>query len=181
MVYLDADGNSQDAELLYYKSADAAAVAFSENIYGFSLFAMLEYSTEIYYISVNGSKRYYYTKPAVGSPHKSSGIDPNHVPRYGIQVAYAHTHPHSNTFSKPDYNYANSHSIDAYVIGPNLWVQKYSYYDDEVTKISMATVKECGVIQPERLNFLRSIWESHFVDGVCPNGFNCIIDSWPNQ
>lgn len=41
----------------------------------------------------------------------------NRVPNI---VAYAHTHPNSNQFSKADTDFANYYNVDAYVVGPNL-------------------------------------------------------------
>ena len=47
------------------------------------------------------------------------------VPDNGTAVAYSHTHPNANKFSKGDINYANYYQIDAYVNGPNNEVKKY--------------------------------------------------------
>lgn len=107
-----------------YKSADDAARAFFEQVYSSSLYIRHEYSTEIYSRTVNGKTTYNYNLPRAGNPHSASVG--NLTPKGTKAVAYAHTHPNSNVFSRADIRAAENLKIDAYVVGPNLEFQRYS-------------------------------------------------------
>ena len=164
-----------------YDSADEAAAAFCREIYETCKYVRLEYSTEIYSRVINGVEFYYYTAPTVGGPHASTGINPNHVPYDGTQVAYAHTHPNSSFFSKADYSYADNHQIDAYVVGPTLEVQRYDYATQTTVPVIKISPYPLTREQKDQLQTLFSIWGEHFIDGICPSGFGCENMTWPCQ
>ena len=158
-----------------YKSADDAARAFSEQVYSSSSYIRHEYSTEIYSRTINGETTYNYNTPRAGNPH--SAVISNSSPNGTIVVAYAHTHPNSNVFSGVDIQAAKSLKIDAYVVGPNLELQRYS--------LSSVSTTNLGVISPIALtNVQRSSlvtqfqvsWDAHIADGC---DFNCESMTWP--
>ena len=121
-----------------YRSADDAARAFSEQVYSSSSYIRHEYSTEIYSRDINGETTYNYNPPRAGKPHSASVG--NSTPKGTKSVAYAHTHPNSNVFSEADIRAARNLKIDAYVVGPNLELQRYS--------LSSASITNLGVISP---------------------------------
>ena len=158
-----------------YKSADDAARAFSEQVYSSSLYIRHEYSTEIYSRTVNGKTTYNYNSPRAGTPHSASVG--NSTPKGTKVVAYAHTHPNSNVFSGADKRAAENLKIDAYVVGPNLELQRYS--------LSSASTTNLGVISPialtdaQRSSLVTEFqvsWDAHIADGC---DFNCESMTWP--
>ena len=160
---------------LPYKSADDAAKAFSEQVYSSSAYIRHEYSTEIYSRTVNGETTYNYNSPRAGQPHSASvGAS---TPKGTKTVAYAHTHPNSNVFSSADIQVAQNMGIDAYVVGPNLELQRYS--------VSSATTTNLGVISPialtdeQRTSLVEEFqvsWDNH-VEAGC--NFGCNNMTWP--
>ena len=163
-----------------YKAADTAAESFSKHIYSKSYYTMLEYSTEIYSVEINSATYYQYTNPAVGSAH-SSTVDLSRIPSKGKKIAYAHTHPNSNNFSPADKECANDLSINAYVISPNLNLQKFTYDTRTITVIKsinpciLTTFDLCELAQYE------DVWKSHLDNGKCPDRFDCGNMSWPRK
>jgi hypothetical protein len=158
-----------------YKSADEAAKAFSEEVYSSSIYIRHEYSTEIYSRTINGQTTYNYNPPRAGNPH--SATVGKATPEGTTLVAYAHTHPNSNSFSLGDIRAAKNMGVDAYVVGPNLELQRYS--------LSSSSIIVVGVITPIPLtdaqrSFLttefRESWYSH-IDSGC--GFDCGSMIWP--
>lgn len=103
------------------------------------------------------------------------------MPSSGTAIAYAHTHPNSNSFSQPDRDYASNHYINAYVVGPNYELQRYDYISGEETGLGKITPTPLTAAQMNDLNSLIVSWEAHFVKGVCPSGFGCEDKSWPNR
>ena len=87
---------------LPYKTADEAAMAFANSTYSSSRYIRHEYSTEIYSRTINGKTTYNYNPSRVGTPHSASVS--NTIPKGTEFVAYAHTHPNSNVFSKMIFN-----------------------------------------------------------------------------
>ena len=79
-----------------YKSADEAAKAFSESVYSSSRYIRHEYATVIYSRTINGETTYNYNTPRSGTPHSADVGAP--TPSGTEMVAYAHTHPNSNSF-----------------------------------------------------------------------------------
>ncbi len=166
-----------------YVSADLAAMAFATEIYAASLYIRHEFSTEIYKVTEAGKTLYYYTEPAAGSPHSSSGINMNRVPEYGTAVAYSHTHPNSNSFSGADIDYADYYSIDAYFNGPNVNVNKYDQSTGDYP-IFVGTITPDPLTEDEKRALeeeFHDSWYNHIVDGECENGFNCANIAWPTQ
>ena len=158
-----------------YKSADDAAKAFSEQVYSSSSYIRHEYSTEIYSRTINGETTYNYNPPRAGNPHSASVG--NSTPKGTKTVAYAHTHPNSNVFSGADIRAAENLKIDAYVVGPNLELQRYS--------LSSASTTNLGVISPialtdaQRSSLVTEFqvsWDAHIADGC---DFNCGSMVWP--
>ena len=158
-----------------YKSADDAARAFSEQVYSSSSYIRHEYSTEIYSRTINGKTTYNYNPPRAGNPHSASVG--NSTPKGTKAVAYAHTHPNSNVFSGADIRAAENLKIDAYVVGPNLELQRYS--------LSSASTTNLGVISPialtdaQRSSLVTEFqvsWDAHIADGC---DFNCGSMTWP--
>lgn len=158
-----------------YKSADDAAKAFSEQVYSSSSHIRHEYSTEIYSRTINGETTYNYNPPRAGNPHSASVG--NSTPKGTKTVAYAHTHPNSNVFSGADIRAAENLKIDAYVVGPNLELQRYS--------LSSASTTNLGIISPivltdaQRSSLVTEFqvsWDTHIADGC---DFNCGSMTWP--
>ena len=169
-------------ERTFYSSADDAATAFAQETYGATAFARHEYGAEIYSISFNGEKYIMYTTPRVGSPHRVS-VGAKNIPKGATFLAYMHTHPNSNIFSglganetSGDIPVANSLGVNAYVVGPNLNLQRYN--------VSAGTVDVVGTISPIALTstrraslelMLTASWNSHL--GTC--NFDCEDMTWP--
>ena len=158
-----------------YKSADDAARAFSEEVYSSSLYIRHEYSTEIYSRTIKGETTYNFNPPRAGEPHLASVG--NSTPKGTKAVAYAHTHPNSNAFSVADIRAAQSLNIDAYVVGPNLELQRYS--------LASASATNLGVISPVALTDeqrsaliaeFQVSWDTHISSGC---GFDCGGMTWP--
>ena len=158
-----------------YNSPDEAAKAFSEEVYSASLYIRHEYSTEIYSRTINGKTTYNYNPPRSGTPHSVSVG--RSTPKGTKTVAYAHTHPNSNSFSDADIRVANHFGIDAYVVGPNLNLQRYN--------LTSATTTSLGIISPIALtdeqraalvSEFRISWDNHVTEGC---DFNCGGMEWP--
>lgn len=99
------------------------------------------------------------------------------TPKGTKTVAYAHTHPNSNSFSDADIRVANHFGIDAYVVGPNLNLQRYN--------LTSATTTSLGIISPIALtdeqraalvSEFRISWDNHVTEGC---DFNCGGMEWP--
>ncbi|MBQ4560134.1 MAG: DUF4329 domain-containing protein [Tyzzerella sp.] len=169
--------SAKPAKPLPYKSADDAAKAFVESVYDSSRYIRHEYGTEIYSKTINGTTTYDYNTPRAGTPH-SVGIGAS-TPAGTSFVAYAHTHPNSNSFSSKDKKVANDLKINAYVVGPNLELQRYNW----LTGISC----NLGVITPNILtqseksalvSQFRISWDSHIIEGC---DFGCHTMKWPTN
>ena len=164
-----------------YESADAAAIAFATSIYSSSLYTRHEYSTEIYSVTTGGKTLYYYTEPAVGAPHRATGIDMGRVPANGTAVAYAHTHPNGYKFSSADTQFADYYKINAYVVCPDFSLQCYNYSDGSQNTLCQIFPDPLTDDQKRDLLKLRTSWDAHFKeDGTCPGGWGCERMAWPN-
>ena len=158
-----------------YKSADEAAKAFSEQVYSSSAYIRHEYSTEIYSRTINGETTYNYNPPRVGQPHSASVGQS--TPKGTKPVAYAHTHPNSNAFSGMDIRAAESLGIDAYVVGPNLKLQRYNLSSATITKLDTISPIALTVEQQNSLvTQFQVSWDTHVAAG-CEFGCNKMI--WP--
>ena len=157
-----------------YKSADAAAKAFSEQIYSSSMFIYHEYSTVIYSNTVDGKTTYNYTEPKAGSPHEVT-VDISAA--QGTPVAYAHTDPYSNIFSGPDAMYACKNKIDGYVVGPSRELKRFSVLTEEGQSLGLIDPIELTEAQRTSLvaEFQKS-WDAHIAQG-CDLG--CGSMKWP--
>ena len=160
-----------------YKTADDAAKAFSEQVYSSSSYIRYEYSTEIYSRTVNGKTTYNYNTPRVGEPHSSNVGAP--TPSGTKIVAYAHTHPNTSFFSPADKNVSQTMGIDAYVVGPNLELQRYSYFSASITNIG--TISPIALTDAQRSALVAEfqvLWDAHVAAGC---EFNCGSMTWPTR
>ena len=128
-----------------------------------------------YIRTVKGETTYNYNPPRAGNPHSASVG--NSTPKGTKAVAYAHTHPNSNVFSGADIRAAKNLKIDAYVVGPNLELQRYN--------LSSASVTNLGVISPialtdaQRSSLVTEFqvsWDAHISSGC---DFDCGSMIWP--
>ena len=158
-----------------YKSADDAAKAFSEQVYSSSSYIRHEYSTEIYSRTINGETTYNYNPPRAGKPHSASVG--RSTPKGTKIVAYAHTHPNSNVFSGADIRAAENLKINAYVVGPNLELQRYSLLSASI--INLGVISPIALTDADRSYLVKKFrvsWENHLADEC---GFNCENMIWP--
>ena len=158
-----------------YKSADDAARAFSEQVYSSSAYIRHEYSTEIYSRTVKGETTYNYNPPRAGKPHSASVG--NSTPKGTKVVAYAHTHPNSNVFSGADIRAAENLKIDAYVVGPNLELQRYSLSSASTTNIG--GISPIALTDAQRSSLVTEFqvsWDAHIAAGC---DFDCGSMTWP--
>ena len=157
-----------------YKSADDAARAFSEQVYSSSAYIRHEYSTEIYSRTVKGETTYNYNPPRAGKPHSASVG--NSTPKGTKAVAYAHTHPNSNVFSGADIRAAENLKIDAYVVGPNLELQRYSLSSASITNIG--GISPIALTDAQRSSLVTEFqvsWDAHIAAGC---DFDCGSMTW---
>ena len=158
-----------------YKSADDAARAFSEQVYSSSAYIRHEYSTEIYSRTVKGETTYNYNPPRAGKPHSASVG--NSTPKGTKAVAYAHTHPNSNVFAGADIRAAENLKIDAYVVGPNLELQRYSLSSASTTNIG--GISPIALTDAQRSSLVTEFqvsWDAHIAAGC---DFDCGSMTWP--
>ena len=158
-----------------YKSADDAARAFSEQVYSSSAYIRHEYSTEIYSRTVKGETTYNYNPPRAGKPHSASVG--NSTPKGTKVVAYAHTHPNSNVFSGADIRAAENLKIDAYVVGPNLELQRYSLSSASTT--NLGGISPIALTDAQRSSLVTEFqvsWDAHIAAGC---DFDCGSMTWP--
>ena len=158
-----------------YKSADDAARAFSEQVYSSSAYIRHEYSTEIYSRTVKGETTYNYNPPRAGKPYSASVG--NSTPKGTKVVAYAHTHPNSNVFSGADIRAAENLKIDAYVVGPNLELQRYSLSSASTTNIG--GISPIALTDAQRSSLVTEFqvsWDAHIAAGC---DFDCGSMTWP--
>ncbi len=158
-----------------YKTADDAARAFSEQVYSSSSYIRHEYSTEIYSRTINGNTTYNYNPPRAGQPHSASVGNP--TPKGTTTVAYAHTHPNSNSFSGADIRAAENLGINAYVVGPNLELQRYDLTTASTTILgSISPVPLTDAQRTALITEFQVSWDAHTAAG-CDFGCNKMV--WP--
>jgi len=168
-------GCSSKTSDLPYKSADQAAKAFSEQVYSSSLYIRHEYSTEIYSQTNEGKTTYNYNPPRAGQPHSASAG--SSTPKGTKTVAYAHTHPNSNVFSITDIRSAEILGIDAYVVGPNLELQRYNLYSSTTTNLGI--ISPVALTDEQRASLIDEFkvsWDAHVKAGC---DFGCENIMWP--
>ncbi len=158
-----------------YKSADEAARAFSEQVYSSSAYIRHEYSTEIYSRTIDGKTTYNFNPPRAGNPHSAFvGKSP---PKGTKTVAYAHTHPNSNVFSGADIRVAGNLGIDAYVVGPNLELQRYNLLSSTTTNLGV--ISPVALTDDQRASLVEEFqvsWDTHIEAGC---DFGCSNMTWP--
>ena len=92
-------------------------------------------------------------------------------------VAYAHTHPNSNYFSDTDISVAQSLNIDAYVVGPNLDLQRYTTSSNIITSLGTINPNELSYEQKNELvSEFQMSWDEHVSENC---GFGCGDIVWP--
>ena len=120
--------------------------------------------------------KYYYTLPIIYYPHECSIS--NGVP-YGEYVGYIHTHPNSADFSNADKSAAISLGGCAYLVTPYYSVKKY--ISNTTSTIGNSTPIDLTESQKNMLVYNYSDnWYNHFVNGECPDNFDCEDKIWPN-
>ena len=158
-----------------YNSAEEAARAFANSVYSSSKYIRHEYGTEIYSKTVNGVTKYDYNPPRSGSPH-SIGIGLA-TPAGTQRVAYVHTHPTSNEFSAADFGTAEFITGDAYVVGPNLMLQKYTLATGAITEIGKISPLELTESQKVLLIMgFKASWDKHAKEDCY---LKCYDRTWP--
>ena len=161
-----------------YDSADEAAMAFANETYNKSSYVRIEYAAEIYYVMDGKNKKYYYTTPRAYEPHGAK-VGEYNVLDNGVYVAYVHTHPNSNEFSTADKRVANNMGVNAYVVGPNLILQKYNQSKGKITELGSVTPIELTQREKEQLkNQFAAKWDEHIKEGC---DFSCENKVWPNE
>jgi len=92
-------------------------------------------------------------------------------------VKLIYTHPNSNLFSQADRNVAANLGINAYVVGPNLILQRYNISDNSTVEFGRITPRVLTAEERKALELeFRASWENH-IAGECP--FNCHNMTWP--
>ena len=161
----------------YYDTPDDAAKAFSEEVHSSSMYIRHEYGTEIYSRVINGEKKYTYSPPRVGAPHKV--MVGYATPRGTEYVAFAHTHPNNDDFSARDIELANKYGVDAYVAGPSGNLRKYDLSTSVSVDIATLSPKPLTNYQCTMLSSkYRFSWEYHLVTPA-DIGFGCSSKTWP--
>ena len=173
------DGSGKQSSPYYY-TADQAAAAFARNTYSLSSYVKLEFATAIYSINIDGVTYYNYVTPQSGNPHDCI-IPLNSVPENGNLVGYAHTHPNSNTFSKADLCIADNQGITAYVIGPNLILQRYDPESSSTVSLHFISPEMHGDVGAIEMMVFQIKWNLHLVDGKCPKNYGCENMAWPSE
>ena len=160
-----------------YLSADDAARAFAEEYYSQSSYVRHEFAALIYSRTVDGLTTYNYTAPEYGTAHNSH---PGwNKPKRTKIVAYIHTHPNENEFSGRDISFANKYDINAYVIGPNLELQRYNYLRDYTISLGQISPRPLLSSEKEKLiSQFQASWDEHIAGG---HGCACHTLSWPNS
>lgn len=116
-----------------------------------------------------------YNPPRAGKPHSASVG--NSTPKGTKAVAYAHTHPNSNVFSGADIRAAENLKIDAYVVGPNLELQRYSLSSASTTNIG--GISPIALTDAQRSSLVTEFqvsWDAHIAAGC---DFDCGSMTWP--
>ena len=174
LIFVGCSKEEPKPDPLPYNSADDAARGFYEEVYSKGVYIAHEYATEIYSVTIDGVKTYDYSNPRVGGPHEVNVSSSS--PEGTTLEAYAHTHPNSNYFSSTDKTVANNFECDAYVVGPNQVLQKYSYSSGNTTDLGTITCRPLTTNQRIRLYYgYRESWDSHLE--TC-NG-TCKYKKWP--
>ncbi len=163
-----------------FLTADQAAASFSYNYYALSAFSRMEYATVIYSREIDGKTYYSYVAPRSGNPHDCT-IPLNSVPDGATLVAYAHTHPNVSLFSDSDKQNAETYRIDAYMMGPDFVLQRYSPVSSSSKNICSVLPSRRKGISPFELCMLCVRWYAHFVDGECLKNPSCKVAAWPNE
>ena len=147
-----------------HANQDAAARNFSQHYNGISILENREYVARIYSVTdVNGVTTYSYGVPAPGS---GAGATPSQsaIPTGTTYTAFVHTHAAydaryaNDVFSGTvgsstgggDIGYAETHSVDGYVVTPNGSFQRYDFTNDIIIPLSTDMVSDPN--HPSRLN-----------------------------
>ena len=94
--------------------------------------------------------------------------------------ANIHTHPDNSVFSLQDKDIANNLKVNAYLIGVDLELQRYNYSNNSTLPLGSISLSPFPGWLAGAAFILKSSWENHLVNGVCPKGFGCEYKTWPN-
>ena len=136
---------------------------------------------EIYVKYIDGIPTYGYCTPKPGGPHWGTGVD-KISPSGTTIVAYTHTHPNDNEFSPGDISTANDSSINAYVVGPNLLLQKYCWETGGIIPLYNICPTPLTSMQKSALVAqFQDSWNRHinFLHGTDENFCHCDEKIWP--
>lgn len=175
MPYVAVVFNNSE-ESIGYTTADLAAKNFAQCVYSSSEYVRIEYAATMY----KKDGKYYYYNVHSGEPHEV--IVSKVVPTGATLIGYIHTHPNSEYFSNGDKNIAESWGKLAYVVTPSHTLKKYDSTTDTTSTVNsgLSLYKLTSAEKTALVNELRTVWEGHFVDGVC-SGFHCEDKTWPNE
>ena len=89
-----------------------------------------------------------------------------------MAVSYTHlTHPNSNNFSGADIQAAKDLKINAYVVGPNLKLQRYNLLSESTTNLGV--ISPIALTDAQRASLVKEFqvsWDEHIADGC---DFDC--------
>lgn len=165
---------------IMYDSEERAAFVAATYMYDVAETYGIESGAFIYSVTQGIWTSYSYTDVVYGGPH---GCDPKDaeklVPSDAEIVAFIHTHPNSNQFSEADIGWAKWKMYNMYVVIPTHDVLKYDWCSKTVVSIGKMVPSPVTLTQDE-VDTLKEAWYGHFVDGICPNGFDDTPSlAWP--
>ena len=165
---------------IMYDSEERAAFVAATYMYDVAETYGIESGEFIYSVTQGIWTSYSYTDVVYGGPH---GCDPKDaeklVPSDAEIVAFIHTHPNSNQFSEADIGWAKWKMYNMYVVIPTHDVLKYDWCSKTVVSIGKMVPSPVTLTQDE-VDTLKEAWYGHFVDGICPNGFDDTPSlAWP--
>lgn len=115
----------------------------------------------IYAQTKNGVTTYNYTTPIAGNPHNIK-LGRIQVPSGTKKVAAIHTRPKGITFSDADIANAERRGINAFVVGPNLKLQKYNVISHKTSSLGRVYPIALTSWQKEALlSEFQISWDSH--------------------
>ena len=164
-----------------FLSADDAAKAFAQETYAATSYTLHEFGTVIYSITYNGKTTYDYTTPISGNPH-SINLNNITVPSGAKIVAYAHTHPNGNSFSKADITHSHAKGKTTYVACPSLNLLKYTPWQSDLGEQFVGEFKPVGLSYYDKIDYILRFygpWLEH-IDG-CEYSQLCGERQWPNH
>ncbi len=172
-----------------YISADAAARGFSVENHAASIYTRHIYAAAIRKTAQNGQDIYTYTSPNSELPHYISQTVKDYLPSSDI-VAYVYIYPFDVqsprlTLTEEDMILSNTYNVDGYMCKTNGVIKKYTcgethsdtaYYSSDYARRVLTDTKKTALQGAHSYS-----WNSHFVNGACPDGYNCETMIWPTS